>query len=258
METQLETKGLQDQHWLNVAEIVAVAGSFGGIVGGFLLQEAILASIPLSACVALNLVNRKRLLNLVITKNDRAIATLTQQHKNDTANLGDQISQLQKSVDQYAETSGQLQRVSSNANEKINQLEQEQEQVSAEIKKLAQIQTYSEPVGDADNPTEIYCRNGDGFEQLGELQKAIQEYTKAIKSDSNCAQAYYGRGLLHSQLGNKQTAVKDLRQAAKLYFDCGDIDRYQKSKKATEDVHQLNHNDDRPDSERLLASGLFS
>ncbi|MGD1918877.1 MAG: hypothetical protein ACFCAD_08280 [Pleurocapsa sp.] len=106
MEKQLHiyTK-YQDNHWLNIAEAAAVVGSVAGTIASIFLEEMILASIPLSACVALNLINRKRILNLVTTKNNETIATLSQHNQSDHANICDQMMQIQQSVtsdhDQY-------------------------------------------------------------------------------------------------------------------------------------------------------------
>ena len=258
LENQSEIKDSPDNHWLNTAEQVALAGAIGGSIASLFWQEIILASLPLSACVALNLINRQRLLKLATTNNERALATLNQHNQSARGNLIDRMMLIQQSIDNYEETSRQLIKLNSRTNEKVNQLEQQQEQTTLEITKLAQVQSYSEPVEDSFNSVELYCRNGDGYQQLGEQQKALREYTKAIESDPNCARAYASRGSLYSHLGSKQSALADLRQAAKLYFARGDIDNYQKVKNQTQNIHQLDSVKNQPEAEQLLANKLFT
>ena len=197
MEQQSQTKSnYQDNHWLNMAEAASVIASIGGSVASIFFKEIILASAPLSACVALNVINRKRLLNLVTKENDKAIAALTQHNQNERANICDQIMQIQQSnnnlQNQYENVSHQLAELefASNSNELIQKLQSQNEQTALEVEKLAQIQIYSQPIQDSANSVELYCRNGDGYQQLGEKQKAINEYSQAIKIDSRCAKAY--------------------------------------------------------------------
>ena len=53
MEKQLDMHAIgRDRHWLNIAESLAVIGSVGGSVAAIFLQEIVLVSIPLSACIA--------------------------------------------------------------------------------------------------------------------------------------------------------------------------------------------------------------
>ena len=247
-----------DNHWLNTAEIVAVVGSFGGSVAAFFLKEIVLASLPLSACVALNLINRQRLLKLAATENEQAIATLAQQEQKERGNLSDRLEQIQKSVGKYEETNDQLIRFNSNANERINTLEQNHVQSTSAIEKIALIQSYREPIEDNADSIEMYCRNGDGYQQLGEQQKAIREYTQAIEHDPSCARAYAARGKIYAHLGQKQTATADLRISAKLYFEQGDLDRYQKVKQKIQNIHQLDSDNSKSHGEQVLADNLFT
>jgi len=66
----------KNYHWLETVEGFAVIGSVGGAIASAISQQAIFASLPLSAAVLLNLVNR-RLLITSIQHQQAAIADLS-------------------------------------------------------------------------------------------------------------------------------------------------------------------------------------
>lgn len=262
MEKQLDTQAnYQDNHWLNIAETVAVAGSVGGTVASIFLKEMLLVSVPLSACVALNLINRKRLLSLITTQNNEAIATLSQHSQQDHANICDQMMQIQQSVssdrDRYEidhkNVSENIKQLDSSSQEQMQKLESQHKELASKVMKLAQNTTSDSP--------ELYYQNANDYQQVGKKQQAIQEYTKAIKLDREYAEAYAERGALYTDIGNKQLAVEDLRKAAKLYFEKGDIDNYQELKQRTQDVYQVGSDStskNQQNSEEVLANSLFT
>ena len=260
MNKQLDIDTNRDNHWLNIAETIAVVGSVGGSIASIFLREIALASIPLSTCVALNLINRKRLLNLVETKNEYAIATLSAHNQNDHGNICDQMMQIDESVtklrDKYEadnqNISGQLQEINSDSQRNIRELNTKYEELASKTVKIAQSTTSSS--------AELYFQNASGYQQMGEAEKAVAEYTKAIELDEAYAEAYVGRGLLSASMNQKQSAVKDLRQAAKLYFDRGDIENYQRIKQKTQDIYQVNPSStsQSEEAEAVLANSLFS
>ena len=260
MNTQLDINTNRDNHWLNIAETIAVVGSVGGSIASIFVKEIALASIPLSTCVALNLINRKRLLNLVETKNDRAVATLSEHNQNDHGNICDRIMQIEESVTKLQNkyetdnqnVSGQLQQISSDFQKNIKTLNSQYTELASKTVKIAQSTTSSS--------AELYLQNASGYQQMGETEKAIAEYTKAIELDEAYAEAYVARGLLSANLGKKQLAVKDLRTAAKLYFDREDLANYQRIKQKTQEIHQVkaNSTSEPQDAEAVLANSLFS
>ena len=261
MEKQLDTQvNYQDNHWLNIAETVAVVGSVGGTVASVFLKEMLLASVPLSACVALNLINRKRLLSLMATQNNEAIATLSQHNQHDHGNICDQIMQIQQSAtsdrEKYETTrqniSENIKQLDSSSQAQIQKLDSQQKELGAKLMNLAQNIITNSP--------ELYCQNAKDYQQAGEKQAAIKEYTKALDLDQEYADAYAERGSLYADINNKQLAVEDLRKAAKLYFKKGDLDKYQLIKQKTQDLYQLDSssaNEDK-DSEQVLANSLFA
>ena len=260
MEKQLDMHAIgRDRHWLNIAESLAVIGSVGGSVAAIFLQEIVLVSIPLSACIVLNLFNRKRFLNLITTENNKAIAILSQQTKNDYGNLGDQIIHIEQSITNgknksetdYQHLSQQLTQIEFDSKKQIKELKSQDSQLSSKIAKIVKSTTSSS--------AELYYQNAAGYQQMGEKEKAIEEYTRAIQIDKKYAEAYVNRGLLVANLGKKQSAIEDLRQAAKLYFERGDLDNYQLIKQKTKDLHQLKFSSfSNEETEQVSASSLFS
>ncbi|MBQ9479315.1 MAG: tetratricopeptide repeat protein, partial [Selenomonadaceae bacterium] len=58
------------------------------------------------------------------------------------------------------------------------------------------------------NPV-AYMMRGYGYQQLGDLKRAIVEYNRAIELDPNYALAYFNRGVAFEHLYNREQAVID-------------------------------------------------
>ena len=260
MEKQADIQtNYSEPHWLDIAEMIAVAGSIGGSVAAIFLEEIVLASIPLSACVALNLMNRKRLLSAIATENNKAIATLTQNSQNHYGNICDRVGDLEQSIGDnqnksetsYQHLSGQIAQIDANSKTQIEELKLQYNQLSSKTTKLVQSTT--------SNSAELYYQNATSYQQMGEKQKAIAEYTRAIEIDSKYAEAYVNRGFLLLDAGKKQSAIEDLRNATKLYFDRGDLDSYQLIKQKTQNIYQLESSStSKEDFASISANSLFS
>lgn len=254
----------QDKHWLNVAEVVTVAGSIGGSIASVFLKEIILAVAPLSACVAFNLINRKRLLNLTTTVNNQAIATLSEHNQNDHSNICEQLLQIQQSLnnhqtraeDEHKSVSERIEQLKINSKVQVHELNEKHDELVQKVDFLTQASVSSK--SSVASSADLYCKNGDGYQKMGENQKALDEYARAIKVDSRYALAYANRGLLYSKMGDKKAAVEDLRKATKYYFEQGDIDNYQKVKNMSQNIYQVDSNSDTGDSEQVSANSLFS
>lgn len=103
MQSSLNTK---DRSGLDLVETLAVVGSIGGSIASIFINQAALASIPLSITVMLNLVNRRIQLEAAAKTNVSAIAQIMPAVE---AN-NQQISQLQQQVkSNFEEHSQQLQ-----------------------------------------------------------------------------------------------------------------------------------------------------
>ena len=267
MEKQLETSSNhQSNHWLDIAEAASIIGSIGGSIASLFIKEIFLASIPLSVCVALNLVNRKRLLSLTTTENQQAISEIAQRNQDNHTDISKKWTQLQQSTnDRLSQSqteqktlSQQLKQLDADLNIRSEDIEDKYNQIAGKIDTLSRISISPQTIQASTESAKLYCEWGNSYQQLGNNKKAIEDYTKAIEIDSRCALAYHNRGLLNSELGNKKAAVEDLRKAAKFYFEQGDLDHYQKTKNMSQALHELNSAAQEQDSDQVLASSLFS
>jgi tetratricopeptide (TPR) repeat protein len=280
--------------WLDTVEAVSVIGSIGGAVAASISQQALLVSVPLSLSVALNLANRKRLLNLVAQENQTAIVTLNQKneehqvaiakldrlaqenqtaiatlnyqdetHQIAIAELNQQLEDHQRSIAQLNQFDGKHQINIETLSERLQEIQQfnitldsQQKQISDAIARLQEIENYSQAIRTNSSCAELYYQRGLIYERLENKQIAIEDYTQAIRLEPSYALVYYRRGILYAQSGQKKKAIEDFRQAAKFYFQQGDINNYQKARDAIAPMHQLNSNADTPQT--LLTEGLFA
>lgn len=110
----------------------------------------------------------------------------------------------------------------------------------------------------------------DNFYQRGLIRKRLQrledqsialdDFSKAIHLEPTHGEAYFERGLLHSESGQKQLAVDDLRTAAKLYFEDGQLDKYEQARTLSQNIHDLMAVASSPheETEQYLIENLFS
>ncbi len=268
MDKQSETisTSQNNSHWLDIAETASVIGSIGGSVASIFVKEIFLASIPLSICVALNLVNRKRILSLTTAENKKAIAELAQQSQDSSTNLSEQLAKLQQSINnqlaRYQTDQKNLyqhiNKLNTDFNERTQELQKQEEELATKIEYLSQIESSTRAIQSSPDSAELYCQRGVSYQQMGKKERAIEDYTKVIELDPSYALAHHNRGLVNSDLGNKKEAVEDLRRAAKFYFEQGDLENYQKTRNMSQALHELNSVSEEQDSDQILASGLFS
>ncbi len=272
MDKQVETISTShsNSHWLDIAETASVFGSIGGSVASIFFKEIFLASIPLSICVALNLVNRKRIISLTTAENKKAIAELAQQNQDNHTDFSQKLTQLQQSIsNQLAKyqakyqtdqktLSQQINKLNDDFKERSQELQQQEDELATKIEYLSQIESATRAIQASPDSAELYCQRGNSYQQMGKKERAIEDYTKVIELDPSYALAHHNRGLVNSDLGNKKAAVEDLRQAAKFYFEQGDLDSYQKTRNMSQALHELNSASKEQDSDKVLASSLFS
>ncbi|WP_168192463.1 tetratricopeptide repeat protein [Chroococcidiopsis sp. TS-821] len=266
-------------HWLETIEGFAIIGSVGGAIASVISQQAILASLPLSAALVLNWANRKFLI-ASIEQNQQAITHVLEQNaipQERFASISSQVAQLQqanvsfsRNLNENNTTFNQLRQESSNLENKVEQLAQQIAELKNEISfsshlepqqkatpeeiqnfskeyiKLAETINYLREIERCHqniqlnpNSATAYYERAQTYEQLGEKRAAIADYTQAIRLDANYTEAYYKRGLNYSSLANKKQAIKDFRTAAKLFFAKGDIENYTKAKSLSQKLHQL-------------------
>ncbi|MBW4551527.1 MAG: tetratricopeptide repeat protein [Aphanocapsa sp. GSE-SYN-MK-11-07L] len=199
------------QHWLDVAEVVAAVGSVGGAIAAVVSQQALLASVaslPLSASVVLNLINRQRLLQ----EPTPAIAAQIQQQSAQPAASpeGQNSSSQAQPVAQFAQPA---------------------------------VQPPTQPTQTELHAAKAHYNEGLALQKAGDMAGAIAAYTLGIEVNPTYAKAHYNRGLAHSQLGNKREALNDFRTAANHFFEQGDIASYQKARDLSKQLHSFEERD---------------
>ena len=268
MDKQAETISTpqSNSHWLDMAENTSVIVSIVGSVTSIFVKEIFLASIPLSICVALNLVNRKRILSLTTVETQKAIAGLAQQNQDNHTDFSQKLTQLQQSISsQLAKhqtdqniLSQQINKLNTDFQNSTRKLQKQEDELATKIEYLSQIESATRAIQSSPESAELYCQRGNSYQQMGKKERAIEDYTKVIELDPSYALAHHNRGLVNSDLGNKKAAIEDLRKAAKFYFEQGDLDSYQETRNMSQAIHELNSASKEQDSEKVLASSLFS
>ncbi len=264
MDKQVETtSNSQSNYWWDLAETSSVIGSIGGSVASIFFKELFMVSIPLSICVALNLVNRKRILSQTKAETKHEIAELIQQNQKSNSNLSQKLTQQQESINnqlaQYqTDQNQQLNKLDTDFNERTQELQQQKDELATKVEYLNQIESFTRAIQSSPNSAELYCQRGVNYQQMSKKDRAIEDYTKAIELNSSYALAFHNRGLVNSDLGNKKAAVEDLRKASKFYFEQGDLDHYQETRNMSQAIHELNSASKEQGSEKVLANSVFS
>jgi tetratricopeptide (TPR) repeat protein len=253
----MEEQLIKRKNGLEIAELAAIVGSFGGSIAAFCLNNTLLASLPISTCLALSFVNRKNL------RQDTALFQETTLFQVDR-----QINNSQEIIDRALEDlKGAQEKLSGN----VIQNKQDSENFCLELKKkqnvsgeiierLREILIASQAINDNPKNAESYCQRGINYEQLGYKQGAVYDYTKAIEVSPSFAKAFYQRGLVYIDLGERKAALEDLRRAAKFYFDNGDLVEYQKARDLSQELHEFDDDDKDEDKneEAVILKGFMS
>jgi tetratricopeptide (TPR) repeat protein len=283
----MENQQANQSNLPNILDIVSVVGAVGGTVASLAFNQVAFATVPLSLSVALNVFNRRQMMNEIAQQQQGAIAHLSGQVSNVQNSLTEQLNQLhQKSVAQLerkAQTQqttfenlsgqlGELQQLVANLTQENQQLktstetiEEQHKQMEAVVLELREIQTVTQKMSSNANSVnaEAYFERGLSQERIGDKQQAIEDYTAAIHLNSNYAQAYHQRGMLNHAVGHRKKAIDDLRKAAKLYFEQGDIENYETTRDLAKELYELpsttaNNGAAASSSNTLLVGGLFS
>lgn len=271
----------------NTLDILALAGAFGGTVASVVFQQATLVAIPLSVSVALNVFNRRQMMNEMAQQQQSAIAHLSGQVNNAQNTLTEQLNQLhQKSVAQLNQKTqtqqatfetisgqfGELQQLVANLSQETQQLktstetmEVQHKQIEEVVLEMREIQAVTQKMSSNPNTVnaESYFQRALSQERLGDKQQAIEDYTAAIRFNANYAQAYHNRGVLNNAVGYRKKAIDDLRKASKLYFEQEDLENYEKTRDLAKELYELpsaiaNNGSTKSSPHTLLVGGLFS
>ena len=283
----------QKSQLLEKVEIASAVSSIGGAIVSIFFNQVAVAAIPLSVTVALNLINRRTLLESMKQNNDAAIATIIQNSvktqtkleslaeqqaysEQQTTNkhtelqggfslLDDQLQQLTNNFSSERDTNNQAiaqlkqedsqtgaklqtlneqieklqQQTDKLVQEQSNKLMNEQAKIARTVDALREIETCTQSIRINPISANAFFNRGLSYQRLGDLEAAIGDYTEAIRVNPSYAEAYQSRGLTYADLGDKQSAVKDLREAARLFFESGEIDKYQIARDLSKKFHDL-------------------
>ncbi len=111
MQEKLNPTNNQNYPWLGIVETVSVVGSLGASIASIFINQAALASIPLSITVMLNLVNRRLQLEAIEKNNQSAISQLMQED----SKIFDKVGANNQQIAQLQELTVDYQQVKSNA-----------------------------------------------------------------------------------------------------------------------------------------------
>lgn len=265
----MEKQQSNNFHWLEILEAVSVIGSIGGSVASLIFQQVFFASLPLSLSVTLNLVNRRRLLNLAAQDNQTVLTQLSQQsqeYQTNIRNLSEQLTGIQhSSIAQLLQRSQEHQLNIKALSEQLTKVQQLTTDLSSRNQYLHEYvyqEAKEKPVEEKPieefNSAEFYYKRGLSFQDAGNKQRAIEDYSEAIRLDTYYALAYHKRGTAKSALGDRKGAIEDLRRATKLYFDQGDFASYRMAKDLSNEVHELSSHSKDKASDKLMVGSLFS
>ncbi|PPS45909.1 tetratricopeptide repeat protein [Chroococcidiopsis sp. TS-821] len=249
---QQSLKFLSQSRWQDIVEIVSVLSAISGSIASVVTQQALFASIPLSLAVALNLANRKQILNEV-KHQQSTILHITRENNETQAHISTLTQQLVE-VQQQTTT---LSQGTNNLQNYTQSLHNEQAKIAQIVSDLQEIENCNQDI--RTNPkAENYYNRGSIYQRLGNLQAAIKDYTEAILINPSYAQAYYNRSLIHAELGDKRAALADLREATKFFFEDGNIAGYQAARDFSKKCHDLSLQTKTNNEEKLSVGCLFS
>ena len=289
---------ISEAHWLNIAEKVAIASSFGGLIIGAISKQFLWAAIPLSAFAAFTSFDRQRLKSLVeqeqkaiavlVADNKQRIITVNtefeeehQQSKSGLAELETELvsvkklatasrSQLQQQKEESMLTVSkienlqnylfQLDSFTQNLEQQINTVDNKQKETAKLVRQLKAIDIFTQSIKADANTTQAYFERGLAYQRLGNKHRAVDDYTKTIELDSKHAQAYHYRGLLYREMGIEQKAAIDLRRASQLYFDKGNLDKYREMRDLSQQIYKNNDesNTSVRENSQVAVGNLFS
>jgi tetratricopeptide (TPR) repeat protein len=237
---QPNTAAKPPSSWLDNLEIASVAVSVGSSILLTLTQQAALATIPLSFTAAINLANRKRLINAVMESQQAATAQLVVQSQQQQQTLEAQRQADQTRLGAVGAQLIEMQGLSAAFSQQIQALDEKGTNIETVLDKLREIDRFTQVIRTNPNAAEPYFNRGQVRQSLSRMEDnrlAIEDYTQAVKIQPGMAKAYFNRGLIRAELGERRQAGEDLRLAAKCYFDLGEMDNYAEAKRRSEAIY---------------------
>jgi tetratricopeptide (TPR) repeat protein len=256
--------------WLDGLELASVVVSVGSSIVLAITQQAALATIPLSFTAAINLANRKRLINAVMDSQQAATAQLVVQAQTQQQTWDNQHQANQAKFTGVASQLLEMQGLSAAFSQQLQALDEKGTNIETVLEKLREIDRFTQVIRTNPNAAEPYFNRGQVRQSLSRMEDnrlAIEDYSQAVKMEPGMAKAYFNRGLIRAELGERRQAGEDLRQAAKCYFDLGEMDNYAEAKRRSEAIYEKSESSRsdvdaatvEPKAEsKLLVSDLFA
>jgi tetratricopeptide (TPR) repeat protein len=226
--------------WLDNLEIASVAVSIGSSILLTLTNQIVLATIPLSFTAAINLANRKRLINAVMASQQAATVQLVGQLQQQQQTLESQRQADQAKFAGVGTHLVEMQELSTAFSQQLQALDEKGTNIETVLEKLREIDRFTQVIRTNPNAAEPYFNRGQVRQSLSRMEDnrlAIEDYTQAVKMEPGMAKAYFNRGLIRAELGERRQAGEDLRLAAKCYFDLGEMDHYAEAKRRSEAIY---------------------
>jgi len=247
-ELEEEPSTLRAGGWLNAVEGLSIVGAVGGVVASAVLRQFLFAAVPLSVALGVNVLNRKRLVERLQQEQQVAIATLTEElrqelqqedtrhHTMQQQNLDEQVATLETLIGTTEEQSNRNLRAVQNF---VRGLSQQQKTLSDVVEQLRSLEEHSQEIHLNPHNAEAYYNRGNTRFALENIQGALEDYTEAIRYDAKHAQALRNRSTVYCRLGDAKAAIQDARRAAKLFFDADDMVSYQQIVDETKKLYDL-------------------
>ena len=200
MQETLNTSNSQNYSWVGIVETVSVVGSIGASIASIFINQAALASIPLSITVMLNLVNRRLQLEALSKTNQSAISQLVQEDvkvldKVEASNQ--QIVHLQQLTFDYQQVKGNVQEHSQNLQNNQNDI-------------AALLQQQTETQGKIQGIDEQLTQSNSDFEQL---KNDTQDYTAMLQTGQlEMAELLQDKSEVRSIVDSLTTQVAEIQE----------------------------------------------
>ena len=169
--------------------------------------------------------------------NYQALAQLRQDNAVTEAEFQTQLETLIIQLEQLQQQTNQL------VQEQNNRLMNEQAKISRTVDALRDIETCTQSIRINPISAAAFFNRGLSYQRLGDRQAAIGDFADAIRINPQYAEAYQSRGLACADLGDKKAAVQDLREAARLFFEIGEIEKYQIARDLSKKFYDLDSPD---------------
>ncbi len=238
----------------NKLDILSGIALVGGSLASILTQKVVLAVIPLSLAVGLEIFNRQQELVKLkaqtrkeFLKND---SLLEEKFKTQQANIVQIEEKAVSQIDLFkqehnyslidlAQKLQETRKQVIHLSRQTQKLNLEQEQIDQVVNKLSKMEELTPQPLSNEGAAEFYYERGFGYEQLTDWNQAIKDYTQAIALNAEYVEAYYSRGLIYSKLDDPKSAIQDLRQAAKLYFKQNNLECYRQTRLLCQELYNL-------------------